>query len=117
MLNGVVEMDDAYIGSPTKGKKRGRGTEKANFFVALSLDGKSRPKYLKMDATENLRQKSVRAFAERSIEAGSTIKSDGYRSYIPALEAFDHQHKKYYPDSGMLKWLHTIIGNAKDTIL
>ena len=117
LLNGIVEMDDAYIGSSTKGKKRGRGTEKANFFVALSLDEEGRPKYLKMDVAENLQQKSVRAFAERSIEAGSTVKSDGYRSYIPALEAFDHQHKKYDPSSGMLRWLHTIIGNAKDAIL
>lgn len=117
LLNGVVEMDDAYIGGPTEGKKRGRGTEKAKFFVALSLDDKNRPKYLKMAVTENLQQKSVRSFAERSIEAGSTIKSDGYRSYIPALASFDHQHKKYDPDSGMLKWLHTMIGNVKDAIL
>lgn len=70
-----------------------------------------------MDVAENLQQKSVRAFAECSVETGSTIKSDGYRSYISALKAFDHQHKKYDPDSGMLKWLHTIIGNAKDAIL
>ena len=77
LLNGVVEMDDAYIGRATEGKKRGRGTEKAKFFVVLSLDEKGRPQYLKMDVTENLQQKSVRAFAERSIEAGSTIMSGG----------------------------------------
>lgn len=117
LLSGVVEMDDAYIGGPTEGKKRGRGTEKAKFFVALSLDENRRPKYLKMDVTENLQQKSVRAFAERSIKPGSTIESDGYRSYIPALVSFDHQHKKYDPNSGMLKWLHTMISNAKDAIL
>lgn len=117
LLNGVVEMDDAYIGRATEGKKRGRGTEKAKFFVVLSLDEKGRPQYLKMDVTENLQQKSVRTFAERSIEAGSTIKSDGYRSYIPALTAFDHQYKKYDPNSGALKWLHILIGNAKKAIL
>lgn len=44
----------------------------------------------------------------------STIKSDGYRSYIFVLAAFDHKHKKYDPNSGMLKWLHTMIGNVKD---
>ena len=117
MLNGVVEMDDAYFGSPTQGKKRGRGTEKSKFFVALSLDENSRPKYLKLAVTDNLRQKSVRSFAECSIEKGSKIESDGFRSYIPALSEFDHHYRKYDPESGMLKWLHTMIGNVKDVIL
>ena len=37
-LSGVIEFDDAFFGGPTVGKKRGRGTEKAKGFVALSLD-------------------------------------------------------------------------------
>ncbi len=35
----VIEFDDVYFGGPTVGKNRGRGTEKAKVFVALSLDG------------------------------------------------------------------------------
>ncbi len=31
MLSGTVELDDTYVGTPTKGKKRGRGTEKGAF--------------------------------------------------------------------------------------
>ena len=31
MLSGTVELDDTYVGTPTKGKKRGRGTEKGTF--------------------------------------------------------------------------------------
>lgn len=38
LLSSVVEYDDTYIGEPTVGKKRGRGTEKAKVFVALQLD-------------------------------------------------------------------------------
>ena len=28
LLNGIVEMDDGYVGGPCHGGKRGRGTEK-----------------------------------------------------------------------------------------
>ena len=41
------------------------------------------------------------------------IRSDGYRSYIPALEGYTHEHKPYDPNSGLLHWLHVIISNAR----
>jgi ribosomal protein L37AE/L43A/transposase-like protein len=116
-LSGVVEFDDAYIGGQTVGKKRGRGTEKAKVFVALSLDENGNPRFLKMGVTENLRQKSVKNFANRAIKPGSTVLSDECRSYIPALTDYNHQHSAYDPSSGMLKWLHVMIGNVKDFIL
>lgn len=117
LLSGVVEFDDAYFGGPTAGSKRGRGTEKAKVFVALSLDGHGNPQYLKMGVTKNIKQTSVRKFANRTIAAGSTIRSDGYRSYIPALEDYAHEHKAYDPNSGMLNWLHIVVSNAKAFIL
>ena len=117
LLSGVVEFDDAYFGGPTAGSKRGRGTEKAKVFVALSLDGHGNPQYLKMGVTKNIKQTSVRKFANRTIAAGSTIRSDGYRSYIPALEDYAHEHKAYDPNSGMLHWLHIVVSNAKAFIL
>ena len=93
ILTGVAEFDDAYFGGPTAGGKRGRGTEKAKVFVAL------------------------KKFANTAIEKGSTIHSDGYRSYIPALQEYKHEHKVYDPNSGMLHWLHIVISNAKSFIL
>ena len=38
-------------------------------------------------------------------------------AYIPALEGYTHEHKLYDPNSGLLHWLHTVIGNAKAFIL
>lgn len=117
LLNGIVEFDDTYFGGPTVGKKRGRGTEKAKAFVALSLNQNSHPKFLKMGTTDNLKKQSVQKFAKSAIQPGSTVISDGYRSYISALENYDHQHKPYDPNAGELMWLHTIISNAKAFIL
>ena len=116
-LSGIIEFDDAYLGGPTVGEKRGRGTKKAKVFVALSLDGRGNPRYLKLQVTKNIKQASVRKFAQSSFTDNSTIRSDGYRSYIPALEGYTHEHKAYVPDSGMLHWLHVMISNAKAFIL
>ena len=116
-LNGVIEFDDAYFGGPTVGRKRGRGTEKARVFAALSLDELGNPRFLKMQVTPNIKQASVKKFAHTAFADGSVIHSDGYRSYIPALESCAHEHKPYDPNSGLLHWLHIVISNAKAFVL
>lgn len=116
-LNGIIEFDDAFFGGPTVGKKRGRGTEKAKVFVALSLDEKENPQFLKMKVTKDIRQGSVRRFAQNNISAGSVVRSDGYRSYAPALTDYRHEPKPYDPESGLLHWIHIAISNAKAFIL
>ena len=116
-LSGIIEFDDAYFGGPTVGRKRGRGTEKAKVFVALSLSKSGNPLYLKMMVTPNIKRASVKKFAKSAFVEGSIIRSDGYRSYIPALEGYTHDHKPYDPNSGLLHWLHVIISNAKAFIL
>ena len=116
-LSGVIEFDDAYFGGPTAGKKRGRGTEKAKVFVALSLNERGNPCFLKMQVTPNIKQASVKKFARAAFADGSVIHSDGYRSYIPALEGYTHEHRSYDPSSGLLHWLHIVISNAKAFIL
>lgn len=117
-LFGIVDFDDAYFGGPTVGKKRGRGTEKAKVFVAASLDDDDRPQHLCMQLTQNLKQASVKRFANRCIRKGSVIRSDDYCSYPPALcDDYTLETKPYDPSTGQLHWLHTIVGNAKAFIL
>ena len=116
-LNGTIEFDDTYFGGPTVGRKRGRGTEKAKVFVAISLDERGNPLYTKMQVTQNIKRASVKKFAQAAFVQSSTIHSDGYGSYIPALEGYTHEHKPYNPNSGLLHWLHIVISNAKAFIL
>lgn len=118
LLSGIVEFDDTYFGGPTVGRKRGRGTEKAKVFVALSLDDAGNSKHLTMQVTKNLKQASVKKFAQAHIDKESIIRSDGYRSYKPALaEGYTLEAKPYNPNDNLLHWLHTIISNAKAFIL
>ncbi len=85
--------------------------------MALSLDECGNPRFLKMRVTPNIKQASVRKFAHAAIADGSEIHSDGYCSYILALEGYTHEHKPYDSDSGLLHWLHIVISNAKAFIL
>lgn len=116
-LSGDIEFDDAYFGGPTVGQKRGRGTEKVKVFAALSLDYRGNPRYLKMRVTENIKKETVKEFAQSAFAEGSTIHSDGYRSYGPALEGYTHEPEPYDPNSQVLRWLHIAISNAKAFIL
>ena len=92
LLDGLVELDDAYLGTATHGKKRGRGTEKAKIMV-----GK---------------------FARRSIVEGTHISSDNARSYKKGLaEKYFHHFKTFDPAGTELVTLHTFISNFKAFII
>ncbi|MGM0879371.1 MAG: IS1595 family transposase, partial [Bacillota bacterium] len=79
-LAGIVELDDAFFGAPSEGGKRGRGTDKTNVLVGLSLNKKGNPLYLKMEVVPDIKGKTLIDFAEKSIQPGSTISSDAYHS-------------------------------------
>lgn len=38
LLSGIIEFDDFYVRTPTVGKKKGRGTEKSNFFCCIIVN-------------------------------------------------------------------------------
>jgi hypothetical protein len=86
-LAGIAEADDSYFGGPKGGGKRGRGTGKAKVIVAVSLDKKGRPGYVKMAVGGDLTGRSLAAFVEKDIAAGSAISSDAYRSYLKAFSS------------------------------
>lgn len=113
MLDGFIEFDDSYFGAKIKGKE-GRGAGNQGVFVAVAKDEAGRPQYLKMRLTPNVQKMSVQAFVDDSLNPGSTVETDGYKSYRkPLATNYTHQAENFSPDSDHLKWLHRIIGNAK----
>lgn len=115
-LSGIVELDDAYFGSSDEGGKRGRGTDKAKVVVGLSLNSAGRPQYIKMQVVDDLKRETIAEFAHNNILAGSTISSDAYRSYYQLIkEGYKLEAKVFNPKENPehLKWLHTIVSNAK----
>lgn len=120
VLSGYIEADDAFFGAPTSNGKRGRGTDKSVVLVGLSLNDKGHPQYAKMQVVSDVKSETIASFAEENIEQGATIASDGFSSYkILAEKGFVHEGKLCDPvsDPEHLKWLHTIISNAKAFIM
>ncbi len=120
VLQGTVEVDDAFFGSPSEGGKRGRGTDKTPVVIGLSLGNDGSPRYARAQVIEHVDEDTVLGFAEKIIEKGSEIRSDGYPSYQPlAGKGYRLSAKKFDPkgESGHLRWLHVIISNMKTFLL
>lgn len=113
-LCGIVEIDDTYYGGPKKGGKRGRGTGKIKIAVAVSKNSDGKPKYAKMQVVSDLKGITIGKFAQSCIKEGAIVESDAYRSYRkPLANKYFHKYEVFDADMNSLKWLHTIIGNAK----
>lgn len=118
-LSGIIELDDAYIGAPTEGEKRGRGTEQTKIIVGLSLNKKGHPQYLKINVIDDIKGSTIVEFAKKAIQPNSEIHSDGYRSYLALTkEGYKLENQVYDPKKNPdhLHWLHIIISNLKSFI-
>jgi len=119
ILKSLVEIDDFFIGAPTKDGKRGRGTDKNQVLVALSKNNKGYPLYLKMEVIEDMKKETVIDFVTKCVEKNARIQADGHRSF-PSLETkgYKLEAKKYdvKKDPEHLKWMHTAISNLKSFV-
>lgn len=117
MLQGIVELDDTYVGTSTHGKKRGRGTEKAKVIVAVSQTEDGKAAYIKMRVVTNLKAITFGEFAKQNIVEGSRIESDNCASLKKGLaEKYFVHYETFSPDKAMLLNLHTAISNMKALI-
>ncbi len=121
-LNGIVQVDDAYLGGERTGGKAGRGSEnKVPFVAAVSLDENSRPLYAKLTPVIGFTQKAITAWAQDNLSAGTTVISDGLGAFTGVTEAGClHQPHitggKKPKDLPMFHWVNTILGNVKTSL-
>jgi hypothetical protein len=66
-LSGISGMDEAYLGTPEKGGKRGRGTTKTSVLAALSLDALRNRQCARLEAAASV---SARILAPHARAAG-----------------------------------------------
>jgi len=120
LLQGIVEMDDAFFGSPSEGGKRGRGTDKTPVVIGLSLDEKGRPEYVRAQIIPSVDGDSLLTFAQQTITKGSTIHTDGLPSYNKLRENGYQLISENFDPTGNpehLKWLHILVSNMKAFML
>lgn len=113
-LSGLVEMDEAYLGGPRHGGKRGRGTEQPKMAVAMSKTKSGKPLYLHLQMIPDVKTTTLQSFVDTHLKPGATVECDGYQSYH-GLKNVECTAKKF--TTGDLKWLHTAISNFKAFLL
>src|SRR3972149_6715639 len=123
-LRGRIELDDAYLGGESKGK-RGRGAEgKVPILVAVekrqTRDGTT-PGYVAIRIVESLSSTLVKDFLDSKIVLGSTIGTYGLSVY-GVIDRLDFVHEAYVTENGskakeLFPWVHLVIGNLKRFIL
>lgn len=114
LLEGIIEMDEAYLGAPKRGKRRGRGTERKKMAVVVSKDEKERPLFLRLQIIPDVTTATLQNVVDHHVKQDSTIECDGYKSY-PGLKHVTVNQSKYQGDD--LKWVHVAIENFKAFLL
>lgn len=120
LLEGCIEVDDAYLGGVKVGGKRGRGSQnKVPFIAALQTDDRGRPQYAVFARVKTFGRLDVKDWAARHVASGSIVVSDGLDCFS-AVKSTDVGHmqivvgeKRKSTSMACFRWINTIIANLK----
>ena len=121
-LEGIVQVDDAYLGGERAGGKPGRGSEnKVPFVAAVSLDDKDRPRFLKLNLVSGFTSDAIGKWAKASLVPGCAVISDGLGCFAAVTTAgCTHQAvvvgDRKPRDLPQFLWVNTVLGNLKTTL-
>lgn len=124
LLEGVIQMDDAYWGGRRRGYKRGRGTRgKTPFVAAVATDPSSgKPLTMRMDRVKGFRSREIGRWSHKHLQAGAHVRSDGLACFAAVQKAGcthealvtsgpkGRQHRKAFV------WVDTMLGNIKNAM-
>jgi transposase-like protein len=96
-LNGIVEVDETFLGGPEPGV-RGRGAQgKVMVEVAVEQDGRALGR-CRLQVIPDVAGPTLRAFMLDHVEPGSIVITDGLASYRPACgDYYTHQPEPIGP--------------------
>ena len=88
VLEGQIQVDDAYLGGERSGGKVGRGSEnKVPFLAAVSLSAHGHPLRTKLTPVPGFTLKAIAQWAKDHLAPGSTVFSDGLACLSAVTEA------------------------------
>ncbi len=117
-LEGIVELDDAYLGGKRPGK-RGRGADGKTAILVACEHNDGKPGFVAMKAVRRVDQDSVKAFAEEAIAPEQTLHTDAFAALKVLAEGHCHVAKVTPPElvDEWLPWVHIVISNFKSYVL
>jgi hypothetical protein len=122
LLEGKVQVDDAYLGGERTGGKVGRGSEnKVPFIAAVSLTDEDRPLRVRLTSVSGFTSEVVSAWAKANVVSGSVVFSDGLACFGAVTDAgCRHQPTvmagRKPKDVPEFKWINTVLGNLKTSL-
>jgi len=120
-IGSIVEVDDTYIGGPTTGGKRGRGTEKAIVIVAVEVrtkeDGSHYSGRIRLKQLKSISEQEIVTFLHDNVRQGTKVISDSLASYRN-LKEYGYKHKMVIGSgsSQTLPLVHRAMSNLKTWI-
>ncbi len=121
-LDGLVQLDDAYLGGERTGGKAGRGSEnKVPFVAAVSLNKKGHPLHVKLSLVSGFTAKAIGQWAKASLVPGACVRTDGLGCFAAVTDA-GCMHlpmvvgDRLPRDLPEFKWVNTVLGNLKTTL-
>lgn len=122
VLEGKVQVDDAYLGGERTGGKVGRGSEnKVPFVAAVSLTEEDRPLRVRLTPVPGFTSEAITAWAKNNVAPRSVVFSDGLACFTAVTDA----GCSHYPtvmagrkprDVPEFKWINTVLGNLKTSL-
>jgi len=119
VLEGQIQVDDAYLGGERSGGKVGRGSEnKVPFVAAVSLSDEGHPLCIKLTPVPGFTLKAIEQWARKSLAPGATVLSDGLACFS-AVAAAGCVHQSVVvggrkpKDMPEFEWINTVLGNLK----
>lgn len=122
LLNGQIQVDDAYLGGERTGGKAGRGSEnKVPFIAAISLDDQGHPRYVKLTPVTGFTLKAVAAWAQERLMPDCYVYSDGLACFSGVTAAGCHHHVivnggRKPAELPEFLWINTVLGNLKTSL-
>ena len=115
-LSGIVEVDETYVGGQKSGK-RGRGAE-GKSLVMIAVEDKRELGFgrIRLGRVEDASGDSLTKFIVDNVEAGSTVRTDGWKGYNGLInQGYEHVVQREMGEVGeeMLPLAHRIASLMK----
>lgn len=120
LLQGFVEVDEAFFGGKTQGQGTG-GLGKTAVLVAVSVNEQDTPDFVRFQVIDNTRANTIEKVAKTMLAQTCQVVTDAHPSHnhfseifqehIPCTQEKPAQSREYLP------WVHILISNAKRFIL
>lgn len=118
-LNGLVEVNETFIGGERHGK-RGRGAEDKSLILIAVEDNEGKMGRIRLSVIEDASSNSITPAVMNMVEKGSTIRTDGWNGYTE-LKKKGYKHlpmnNEYIAEADVIPLAHLLASLLKRWLL